>query len=1037
MASKAKTKEPKVFTSDDLKLCGEVRDLDGIFLGSYIYVKPCEQFPNAQEFFDSMCRAWLNTYHADNRFFLVIDLETNALKATRGEILLHAISWDGKRAIVFEHGDLDLTLYKEVLNTIPIANHKVKFDLKFLMKHLGVRPTIKFCTLAQAKLGWNDAWPSMTFGLSDLCTHLLQGIRLDKSTREDFIDKDWLAHRTFQDEHIQYAARDTLVTYNLVFIVLNRLYSQKLVPLMENCEIPTMQALLDSEDYGIPIDVDFVSEQYSAIEKEAHEMLGRIQGMVSQETLDKLPKKTFNPNSPNQIVLVANSLGVRLPSTGEDILLTYYANTKLEIFKLIVDYRKHTKLLSSYVGKWLRESIEPDTHLVHPDFDIYGARTGRLSCSDPSFHNIPPSLRPAVKAKDDYSIISLDYCYDEKTEVLTDAGWKYFRDLTGKELFYSLNPDSWQVELLPSAGNVVKEYSGPMLHIRGAGVDLLTTPNHKHYVNTSWDKRRSEWRLATSLELMQEQGRVTMKRNCSPIPGELPTWISPWEDSKFLAKDWLFFLGYYIADGHCVEGNRVFISDGNRDNLMYLKKRIGDAFGPTKIVDSPTCWQLVIRSPKLAKYLEPLGHAHSKRIPSELWLLDHHLLADLYQGLMTGDGTLKKKSNQYTTVSSTLADDVQRLLLHLGLSGSISSFDRAPRVFPSGQTSAVSRTYTVSENLTRNEPTVRIPSSKGFRTNGLSWEEYTGKIYCVTLQKNHILYVRRNGKTVWSGNSQYEFRACAAYTGEQYLVDSYMERAEMLPNVLEITGKYSYRDPDDFVKDVLNPSKGLTLSPGEREIMIKFSLTDVHRRNSALVLGISTDAVSPEQRQLGKTMGYAILYGSRETEMQKQLAKNNLLYSLPECQGFREAFFKALPKVSKFVDDVRRKVIDPGYLETYLGRRRFFVLPPRYMHKLYERRLDDYHREATNFVFQGSNADATKLSIAIAHPRLKEMFDPYGDYPRIIINVHDELVLHCWSGLVEECTQTVKEIMIKAGSRSLLDKIPIEVSAKVGTCWKK
>ena len=117
------------------------------------------------------------------------------------------------------------------------------------------------------------------------------------------------------------------------------------------------------------------------------------------------------------------------------------------------------------------------------------------------------------------------------------------------------------------------------------------------------------------------------------------------------------------------------------------------------------------------------------------------------------------------TVSPKMADDIQRLMLHIGYSSSIAVVDRRGNV-SEGLDSAgnpyriISKSivYTVSVNKSKNEPIIKSSNRTPF-----SIEQYSGMVYCVDLEKNHTLYVRRNGKTVWSGNcrAQWEIRECA------------------------------------------------------------------------------------------------------------------------------------------------------------------------------------------------------------------------------------------------------------------------------------
>ena len=121
---------------------------------------------------------------------------------------------------------------------------------------------------------------------------------------------------------------------------------------------------------------------------------------------------------------------------------------------------------------------------------------------------------------------------------------------------------------------------------------------------------------------------------------------------------------------------------------------------------------------------------------------------------------MNKTGTTFTTISKDMADDFQRLLLHLGYSGTLTEYDRRGEKHMIGERLIESKNidYYVSVNRNKNEPIIKNSNRNAFEN-----EYYNGKIYCVELEKNNILYIRRNGKTCWSGNSraQWEIRQVA------------------------------------------------------------------------------------------------------------------------------------------------------------------------------------------------------------------------------------------------------------------------------------
>jgi len=298
----------------------------------------------------------------------------------------------------------------------------------------------------------------------------------------------------------------------------------------------------------------------------------------------------------------------------------------------------------------------------------------------------------------------------------------------------------------------------------------------------------------------------------------------------------------------------------------------------------------------------------------------------------------------------------------------------------------------------------------------------------------HLIIAKPGRKIITADYSQFEFRAAGAYTGEQVLIDLYCERADLLPIIKNIASKYGEADPDHFVKSV---KKGkITVTPGELEMVDKFAFTDVHRRNSALVLGTDVSQVTDKDRGLGKTLGYALLYGAGPGRMLEQLYGEGFFnITIKDCSYYRDVFMKQLPKVAQFIKETHERVKNPGFIETFCGRKRFFTLPPAYQTRYYEQKLADAQRQAVNAVFQASNADATKMSLVEATASFNTRFET--DIPVVLLNVHDEIVSEAWESNVDEAADLLVKIMIECGEKSLDKRIPVEVSMSIGNSWTK
>lgn len=183
------------------------------------------------------------------------------------------------------------------------------------------------------------------------------------------------------------------------------------------------------------------------------------------------------------------------------------------------------------------------------------------------------------------------------------------------------------------------------------------------------------------------------------------------------------------------------------------------------------------------------------------------------------------------------------------------------------------------------------------------------------------------------------------------------------------------------------------------------------------------------------TLGYAVLYGAGADRIQQSLAKEKYYYTPKECREFLETFFERLPKMKRFIEDTHTEVLKDMNIPTHLGRKRFFVLPPKYLTRRYETERESAFREAVNHKFQGANADATKIAMVEAD----RVFQKYPEAirPIIILSVHDEIVIEVDESVLEEVKDLMQKIMVESGMRATGYKVAIEVSTAHGSEWAK
>ena len=374
-------------------------------------------------------------------------------------------------------------------------------------------------------------------------------------------------------------------------------------------------------------------------------------------------------------------------------------------------------------------------------------------------------------------------CYDDKTEVLTDKGWKFFRDLDKSEKFYSMNPETFEAELVEAQDYIDEIYTGRMVSVKGQSIDLVTTPNHKMFVSYSYDNKKFKFDDA---DKCNDHKRVLMKKNCKKISGEITdTFTIPaptvnsvdakkgkeqnFSEKNVNIKDFMMFLGMYISDGYaCHVGQHYYIGISKGDEAKIDKyAKILSRMTENSIAifqEKSGAWKVQVHDRRLYEYFSKLGKVSEKHIPNDLFKYDSSILEYLFEGL--ADGDMNKNCTIYSTISPQLADDFSRLCLHLGMSVTTCAIDRVGEAHvlrtANGSDEHIVTTksiaYNNSINRRKNEPII-----KSSKNNAFSETQYRGNGYCVNLKKNHLLYVRRNGKAVWCGNcrAQWEIRAMA------------------------------------------------------------------------------------------------------------------------------------------------------------------------------------------------------------------------------------------------------------------------------------
>jgi len=193
---------------------------------------------------------------------------------------------------------------------------------------------------------------------------------------------------------------------------------------------------------------------------------------------------------------------------------------------------------------------------------------------------------------------------------------------------------------------------------------------------------------------------------------------------------------------------------------------------------------------------------------------------------------------------------------------------------------------------------------------------------------------------------------------------------------------------------------------------------DIHRQTAAIIFDVPQDRVTSEMRARAKTINFATIYGQGPFALSRQLG-----ITQDEARHFIEQYFTRFAGVRAWLDRTVAEARTRGYVETLFGRR-------RYIPELKDRNFNVRafgERTATNSPLQGSAADLIKVAMIGIARALKES----GLASRMILQVHDELVLEVPRGEEESATGLVKSHMERAAEL----RVPLVVSIGIGTNW--
>jgi len=335
------------------------------------------------------------------------------------------------------------------------------------------------------------------------------------------------------------------------------------------------------------------------------------------------------------------------------------------------------------------------------------------------------------------------FCLSEDTEILTNNGWKKYKDIKVGELAFSFNPKTNTLELNEIERIILKEHNGELIKLFNSNsIDALVTPDHRVLCNYRTTGKKRKWCWSSN--------KFVLAKN---LPNTIRIPLVAKMDSKTeceIDDDLIKILGWIITDGsiHYFEDKKYFSYEISQSKVkreiltemtdivkrrfpdvsIYKRKREDETF---KRSEENVFYFKKKASQEINSWLSNDAH----RIP-RIFLENASLsqLKILFNAMVQGGGNIQfsKKGYKYITFyvgkNEKLADDFQELCVRLGFSAI--------------------KSYIQQNNQTK----VLVSFKRKFaHIRNKTTENYSGKVWDITI-KNSAFVARRNGKVFYTGN---------------------------------------------------------------------------------------------------------------------------------------------------------------------------------------------------------------------------------------------------------------------------------------------
>ncbi|MEK6912548.1 MAG: hypothetical protein AABX26_01165 [Nanoarchaeota archaeon] len=341
-------------------------------------------------------------------------------------------------------------------------------------------------------------------------------------------------------------------------------------------------------------------------------------------------------------------------------------------------------------------------------------------------------------------------CYSEDTEVLTEDGWKKYKEVSSLKLA-QYSPEDKTIRFLPHNGLYTYDYNGKMYNFLDKRNNILVTPNHTMLLKPEkqdvFKKINAEDITSHRFKIINSGDFIGDETEFFILPSIVhkqnrthPKYAHQHKDKKIPMDLWLEFLGYYVTEGGVETAPTIGIVQKRGEKAEKIRKclkKLTDILGCSlSEVDAKDYLRFKITQTQLFEHLKQHGEkVYFKKLGLNFSRLSKRQLKILYGAMMLGDGSSDGK--YLSSTSRTLADEVQLVAHLIGKSASQNVH------YKEGLRGKRKTAYRVIFS-DRNELEMKKNSIKKI--------DYNGKVWCFSTQTGFFV-TRRGGKVAIQGNT--------------------------------------------------------------------------------------------------------------------------------------------------------------------------------------------------------------------------------------------------------------------------------------------